>query len=88
MTCSNAVGATTIGSAAAVAAWQALVYQLISQKAETELKLVDVTGPAVLGDNEEYNSDLVAEILAADAAPPEEPGFDNVVDLLEWLNRD
>jgi hypothetical protein len=35
----------------------------------------------------DYDPAFVAEILAADAAPAEE-GFDNVVDLLDWLNRD
>ncbi|MGV7219697.1 hypothetical protein [Bradyrhizobium sp. UFLA05-112] len=34
-----------------------------------------------------YDSDFVADILAADAAEPE-ASFDNVVDMLEWLNRD
>jgi hypothetical protein len=34
-----------------------------------------------------YNSDFVAELLAADAAEPEAT-FDNVVDMLGWLNRD
>jgi hypothetical protein len=47
------------------------------------------SGPApAIVKEEEYNPELVAEILAADALPPEEPSFDNVVDLLEWLNRD
>jgi hypothetical protein len=36
---------------------------------------------------EYYDPAFIAEILAADAAPAEE-GFDNVVDLLDWLNRD
>jgi hypothetical protein len=46
------------------------------------------TGALTLGAvEEEYDPAFVAEILAADAAPAEE-GFDNVVDLLEWLNRD
>jgi hypothetical protein len=36
---------------------------------------------------EEYDPAFVAKILAADAEPEEE-GFDNVVDLLDWLNRD
>lgn len=34
-----------------------------------------------------YDSDFVADILAADTAEPE-ASFDNVVDMLEWLNRD
>jgi hypothetical protein len=34
-----------------------------------------------------YDPAFVTDILAADAAPAEE-GFDNVVDLLDWLNRD
>jgi hypothetical protein len=34
-----------------------------------------------------YNADFVAELLAADAAEPEAT-FDNVVDMLDWLNRD
>jgi len=36
---------------------------------------------------EEYDPAFVAEILAADAAP-NEATFDNVVDMLEWLERD
>jgi hypothetical protein len=35
----------------------------------------------------EYNPDFVASILAADGAEPE-ACFDNVVDMLDWLNRD
>jgi hypothetical protein len=34
-----------------------------------------------------YDPDFVASILHADAAPPEAT-FTNVVDMLEWLNRD
>jgi len=34
-----------------------------------------------------YDPDFVASILQADAAPPE-ASFDNVVDMLDWLNRD
>ena len=35
----------------------------------------------------EYDPDFVASILQADAAPPE-ASFSNVVDMLDWLNRD
>jgi hypothetical protein len=35
----------------------------------------------------EYDSDFVSSILCADAAPPE-ASFNNVVDMLDWLNRD
>jgi hypothetical protein len=35
----------------------------------------------------EYNPDFVAEVLSADAARPEAE-FDNVVDMLDWLNRE
>jgi hypothetical protein len=35
----------------------------------------------------DYNPDFVASVLAADAAKPE-ASFDNVVDLLDWLDRD
>lgn len=42
---------------------------------------------AVYADPEEYNPDLVADILRADAEPPEAQ-FNNVVDMLNWLNRD
>jgi hypothetical protein len=35
----------------------------------------------------EYDPDFVASILQADAAPPE-ASFNNVVDMLDWLNRD
>lgn len=35
----------------------------------------------------EYDPDFVAIILAADAAEPE-ASFDNVVDMLDWLDRD
>ena len=42
--------------------------------------------PAMMRD-EQYNPDLVAEILHADAKPPEAK-FNNVVDMLDWLNRD
>jgi len=34
-----------------------------------------------------YNAELVASILQADAAPSE-ASFNNVVDMLDWLNRD
>lgn len=34
---------------------------------------------------EKIDDDFVAEVLAADAAPPEAE-FDNVADMLEWLN--
>jgi hypothetical protein len=34
-----------------------------------------------------YNSDFVTRILAADVAEPE-ASFNNVVDMLDWLNRD
>ena len=36
---------------------------------------------------QEYDPEFVADILAADAAPPE-ASFDNVVDMLDWLNRE
>jgi hypothetical protein len=36
---------------------------------------------------EEYDPDFVARVLRADAAP-NEATFDNVVDLLDWLERD
>jgi hypothetical protein len=36
---------------------------------------------------DEYNPAFVESILAADAAEPE-ASFDNVIDLLEWLDRD
>jgi hypothetical protein len=36
---------------------------------------------------EEYDPDFVASILQADAKPTEAQ-FDNVVDMLNWLNRD
>src|ERR1700693_3992555 len=42
-------------------------------------------GPASVA--AEYNPDMVAEILRADAAQPE-GSFNNVVDMLDWLNRD
>jgi hypothetical protein len=35
----------------------------------------------------QYDPEFVAEILAADAADPE-ASFNNVVDMLDWLNRD
>lgn len=35
----------------------------------------------------DYDPDFVASILQADAAPPE-ASFNNVVDMLDWLNRD
>ena len=35
----------------------------------------------------DYNATFVAEVLAADAAPPE-ASFNNVVDMLDWLNRE
>jgi len=38
-------------------------------------------------DANEYDPDFVASILQADAASPE-ASFDNVVDMLDWLNRD
>jgi hypothetical protein len=34
----------------------------------------------------DYDADLVASILQADAAAPE-ASFSNVVDMLDWLNR-
>ena len=34
-----------------------------------------------------YDADFVKAIQAADAAEPE-AGFNNVVDMLDWLNRD
>jgi hypothetical protein len=34
-----------------------------------------------------YDADFVADILKADAAEPE-ASFDNVVDMLDWLNRE
>jgi hypothetical protein len=34
-----------------------------------------------------YDPDLVTSILKADASEPE-ASFDNVVDMLDWLNRD
>lgn len=39
------------------------------------------------GEYGEYGADFVAEVLAADAAKPE-AAFDNVVDMLGWLNRE
>jgi hypothetical protein len=35
----------------------------------------------------DYDPDFVASVLAADAAEPE-ASFNNVVDLLDWLDRD
>jgi hypothetical protein len=49
--------------------------------------VVQATQPIRGREHDGYDSAFVAEILAADAAP-EEVGFDNVVDLLDWLNRD
>jgi hypothetical protein len=45
--------------------------------------------PAAVSSVEEvqYDPDFVAQILQADAAPPEAK-FTNVVDMLEWLDRD
>ncbi|TGS15895.1 hypothetical protein EN852_009690 [Mesorhizobium sp. M2E.F.Ca.ET.209.01.1.1] len=34
-----------------------------------------------------YSADFVADLLAADAAKPEAE-FDNVIDMLDWLNRE
>lgn len=45
------------------------------------------SGTTVTVTEEEYDPAFVAEILAADAAPPE-ASFNNVVDMLDWLNRD
>ena len=42
---------------------------------------------AVYADVEQYDPDFVAGILRADAEPPEAQ-FNNVVDMLNWLNRD
>ena len=42
---------------------------------------------AAYADAEEYDPDFVASILRADAEPPE-ARFNNVVDMLNWLNRD
>lgn len=36
---------------------------------------------------DEYDPDLVAALLKADAAPPAAV-FDNVIDMMEWLERD
>jgi hypothetical protein len=36
---------------------------------------------------EEYDPDFVASVLKADSEPPE-AHFNNVVDMLNWLNRD
>lgn len=65
-----------------------VVYVGITGPSEA-IPVVQATEPVQIGEEqEEYNPAFVAEILAADAAPPEEPGFNNVVDLLDWLNRD
>src|ERR1700685_2018780 len=42
--------------------------------------------PPLVEEAADYNADLVAEILRADAAQPE-TSFNNVVDMLDWLNR-
>jgi len=44
------------------------------------------TGTTSTAEDEQYNPDMVDEILRADAAPPEAK-FNNVVDMLDWLNR-
>lgn len=43
--------------------------------------------PAVYVEAEEYDPGLVTSLRRADAAPPEAQ-FNNVVDMLNWLNRD
>jgi hypothetical protein len=43
--------------------------------------------PAVYVDAEEYDPSFVRSLRRADVAPPEAQ-FDNVVDMLNWLNRD
>jgi hypothetical protein len=51
----------------------------------TALALVSVG--CISSSNSDYDTDFVESILSADAAEPE-ARFSNVVDMLEWLNRD
>ena len=45
------------------------------------------TGTTPSEENMHFNRDFVGEILRADTLPPEAK-FNNVVDMLDWLNRD
>jgi hypothetical protein len=45
------------------------------------------SGATSVAAEEEYDPAFVAKVLAADAAPVE-ARFDNVVDLMDWLERD
>jgi hypothetical protein len=47
---------------------------------------VSLGGTYFAGAND-YDPDFVASVLKADASEPE-ASFDNVVDMLDWLNRD
>jgi hypothetical protein len=45
------------------------------------------SGTALIAAEEEYDPAFVARVLRVDAAP-NEATFDNVVDLMDWLERD
>jgi hypothetical protein len=48
---------------------------------------VSLGGVYYVGAGGDYDADVVMSILQADAAPPE-ASFTNVVDMLDWLNRE
>jgi hypothetical protein len=63
----------------------------IPQNAGVYAVLTNTSGHETLGGTfyagaDEYNEEFVKSILAADAAEPE-ARFNNVVDMLEWLDR-
>ncbi len=78
---SRIVNGSNAGNVSGISRW----YGGGSTSVDFEIRVHSYSGPVSV--TEEYDPAFVAEILAADAAPAEE-GFDNVVDLLDWLNRD
>jgi hypothetical protein len=58
--------------------------QWISNTAGPVFATLESTTTTTIG---EYDSDFVASVLRADAEAPE-ASFNNVVDMLDWLNRD
>jgi predicted kinase len=63
------------------------VYVGVADSGMSGAPIAQATGPLQARGGDEYDAAFVASIQQADAAPPE-ASFNNVVDMLDWLNRD
>jgi hypothetical protein len=85
LTCSNGTDVVSFDAGLPVSYGE---FQVICAAARREaMPVVVAVVPAVTRDNSEYDEGMVARILRLDAGEPEAK-FDNVIDMLDWLERD